>query len=172
MRTVDILSVSTNHITVGTDVNIHADEAITFDNEHFLQVRLFQPGVYVVRGEVPQDATSATVGRIATTDRGTRFLTDTEEQQRVVDEQQEQTRRQVRTVTAEQFLFTVLLTAELDLLAASTDTAVRKGLLRLTVAGKTRSNEVWFTAFIDRLVARSIITATRATVIRRFDPIP
>ncbi len=172
MRTIQLLSVAQNHVTVPNGATVGDDESVTFDNQSFFQVRPFQTNVYVVRGSVPQNATSMQVGRIATTDRGTRFLTDAEEQQRAADEQQEQTRRQVRSVTAEQFLFTVLLTAELDLLAASTDTAVRKGLLRLTVAGKARSNEGWFATFVDRLVARSILTATRATVIRRFDPIP
>lgn len=169
MPTVSILSVSQNKITVSNDSRISDTQAITFDGINFLQTERIKKGVYLVHGEVPQNATSATVGHISTTDTGTRFLTDADERQMVVDEQRNREKQRIRSVSAEQFLFQVLTDQELTAVVLSTNASVKKGLLRISAVSHAKNNEPWFEDFVSTLVAQSILTQSRADTVGNLD---
>lgn len=165
MSTISILSVSQNQITVSNDSRIRDTQAITFDGINFLQTEWIKKGVYLVHGEVPQNATSATVGHISTTDTGTRFLTDADERQMVVDEQRNREKQRIRSVSAEQFLFQVLTDQELTAIVLSTNASVKKGLLRISAVSHAKNNEQWFIDFIAILVQQSILAQERVATV-------
>lgn len=169
MRILPMTSPAQNHIHLGNGAGITDTECVSFNGLDFFQARMVRPGVYLVQGDVPSDATEVRVGLVASTDQGTRFLTDDEVGQRVVDAQREEQLRQVRTVSSEQVLFQVLDDTELTALLASTDPEVRKGLLRLMVARQTTSTEPWFQDFVRQLGDRNILTNARAAAVTRLD---
>lgn len=162
MHSIPIISISQNFITVADDANIGEDDLISFDERVFCQISKFQAGTYIVHGDIPSNATSLKCGKIATTDKGIRFLSHAEENQRLVDAEREKQQKQIKSMSVEGFLFSVLTEQELEAILLSSDMVMQKGLLRMSLVDYISNNDQWVVNFIQRLVSQNILTAVRA----------
>lgn len=171
MRTASILQVDGNRITLDSSVTIKEDECVTFDDSNYYPATEISKGVYVIHGNVPELAKSVSFGLIATTDRGTRFLTPDEELQRTHDQQQHEAAKEIRAIPSDEFFFSVLTEEEVDKLLALPEKqpAVSRLLLKLTINRVVRTNSPVFLTLVDELERHGVLTAERLAAVKRLE---